>query len=818
LEGLTENRKLEEEKPSMSRILLLGCFLATVVTAQGPAPSADLKQATAETKIPALKKLFEEFAIPHDLVRVNGATEMVPVAPLAIFNRGGNRGLTSAVKLIPIDPKGAPISGGEVFSHQSYEDLALKEITEFLKKQEVPPTPLERLSAGERVLEAVFQFHESEKLAGGRKGPEWAKVRADIMKTLLDIRREQLELRITAGELEPATVLARRLLDAYAASQELDVPATEALAGGLGRLIDKIDADAKLEPERKLALLEQLSNAIRPHKERKIVERAVAKLHDLAGAALHEAEKANERTPPNIEQAQAFYTRAERLWRDHEGLRKFELRVQRPNTILRVGVSRLPELMSPSLAKTDNERRVVDLLFDSLLKPSRDERGLITYAPSLADAPPVVIPLGRGFYLARSATWSDGKPVQSADVRHTVDQIKKDKAGLDSVRWKDFLKEGRFETNSRQVDLLFLRVGVDPLSATTFKIIPEGTAADSVEFAKKPVGNGPYALQGEGPQRIQGRPTLVFRARTNRAAIRFIHFVLTADPIKDFEQGLIDVALDVQPEHIAAWKKRQTDAAQNGPPGLLQKLKLEVPLPTPLAPNRRVYFLSINPETPVLNTLEVRRALAKSIPREKLLGDLRPDLGGQKLHRPLPNLFPPDTWPALEARATKQGDLFDRDGAHSVLSKAITAPTTWKLKLPAGDPALRSAFESWKKDLEALAGPAKLTLELVETGPSDLTYDWYDYPDDTFWLKPLLTRAHVNHRDINKCLDDARDHREFSKIKALTGTVAKHLETEMLVIPLWQLDPLHLIHDSVKTGDVDPQHLFGSIERWTLNR
>jgi hypothetical protein len=41
---------------------------------------------------------------------------------------------------------------------------------------------------------------------------------------------------------------------------------------------------------------------------------------------------------------------------------------------------------------------------------------------------------------------------------------------------------------------------------------------------------------------------------------------------------------------------------------------------------------------------------------------------------------------------------------------------------------------------------------------------------------------------------------------------------ETPVIGLWQLDPLHAIHEQVKTPPLDPQRVFTDIEKWRLDR
>ena len=44
------------------------------------------------------------------------------------------------------------------------------------------------------------------------------------------------------------------------------------------------------------------------------------------------------------------------------------------------------------------------------------------------------------------------------------------------------------------------------------------------------------------------------------------------------------------------------------------------------------------------------------------------------------------------------------------------------------------------------------------------------------------------------------------------------LVAEMPVIPLWQLDPLLVIHDHLKTVPFDPWLVFTDVEQWRLEQ
>src|SRR4051794_28986443 len=84
----------------MIRVLPLLPVLTALLLAQVPSASPELKQAAAETRIKAIAALYEEFAVPHDRVRLRDRTQDLRVAPLAEARSGDLRG---TIKLVPID-------------------------------------------------------------------------------------------------------------------------------------------------------------------------------------------------------------------------------------------------------------------------------------------------------------------------------------------------------------------------------------------------------------------------------------------------------------------------------------------------------------------------------------------------------------------------------------------------------------------------------------------------------------------------------------------------------------------------------------------
>src|SRR5262249_50572410 len=195
---------------------------------------------------------------------------------------------------------------------------------------------------------------------------------------------------------------------------------------------------------------------------------------------------------------------AESIYPQLPGLRDLAVKLQKASPMrLIVGVSDVPEKLSPALATTDAEKQAIEMIFEGLIRitPFFDaEAGQCgeEISPGLAADMPTPIPLGRLFEIAREARWSDGKLVTAADVRRTVELLCKWK-GRD-LEWSTQLGDGkgaRIEGDGFHIGLNLDHGALDPLSLMAFKILPElvKSAADP-DFAKSPVGSGPFICQG----------------------------------------------------------------------------------------------------------------------------------------------------------------------------------------------------------------------------------------------------------------------------------------------------------------------------------
>lgn len=817
------------------------------------APLGDLVEAAKQARHPGVQQLFRELAVPHDLVtfrrfevKVGGEAPGVMrperVEPLPDYVGESPGRLREAVTLKLQDATGRvrrteTRTPGEIRSITPYEEIALDAVGQFLNShyenfgpRESNPKYLSRYDqrvAAEQALAAVLRFHESAKDRGVRRGKDdWAPVEAKLRRQLLDVSLGQLDDLAAARDWDQAFALSRRLYDTYTNDADR-ARIAKPLADLLGRAVKDLSVnDEKLREARQR--LQQFRQNFGDSPE----ATAIGKGLQEQAKALFEQAKELARDKQTLTRAQELLKQAEETWPGLDGLREFRLELSRSYPILRVGVRQLPRFLSPALAWTDSELRGVELLFEGLVRQHPDAAGVLRYEGGLAEGRPRVIPLGRRFHLPRNGQWSNGKALTSSDVRFTVNLLKRGQGDGRAAAWADLLEKVSVGGDPYVVDLTLSQGCLDPLALMTFKVLPQGANVDGEAFAQKPVGSGPFHFAGRHSE--GSRPYALFELSPNygsrpdksgRPSIREVRFFAYTDAVKEFELGHLDLALDLTAEEAAKLR--------NAP-------KVRVDLPRPTTPNRRVYFLALNQRRALLKNVKLRRALAYAVNREKLLDDCF--RGGLKIDKALNGPYPAGSWacnPELKKdRAKDSLDLFDEARARALAREALeelrVPSPRLTLLYPADDARLAKAVEALRDQVRAatgieLAPVAKeahdLRHEVEVANDYDLAYYHYDFPDETYWLGPLLGAPGGRENYLGApggaaltLLQEARGRRHFADVRKHTWLAHEQLLQEMPLVPLWQLDPLAALHEDLEAVPFDPLLVFTDVGRWSVQR
>jgi ABC-type oligopeptide transport system substrate-binding subunit len=823
----------------------------------GPAASGDLSQLAEQTTHPELKELFRSLAVPHDHLkfqpsRITTSGERRPreekIVPIP-FYLGNDPGLyrRERLRFTPLTLDWQPGKPFEPIIEnlefvRPYEEIAQDKVRDFLRKDYdikdkndlLYLSRYDMLKAAEQVLSSVLRWHESAIQTGKRRGKEWDKVEQGLRKQLLnEVLLKQMELLAQARDWNRVLDLTRRLAVSYGNTDERIF---QPVAGMIGKVLSDPTSseETKKEALRRLHELEMEfpdNKAFRPFGEllRACAEDLLKRAREIAG---------DKKDPRNLQIARQLLYEAEQTWPQLPELRSFKRELGWEYPILRVGVrGPLPKYFSPAWACTDNERRIIEMLFEGLVKRVPDEAGGFCYRPALAEALPQVVPLGRQFDLPRNAFWSDGRRLNAIDIRNSLDLLKSGKGvGLSRV-WGTLLDDMEPIKAPYQVMLRLKQGFLDPLAPMTFKILPSDARVPviSEEFARRPVTSGPFLLDlGRSRQSDETkRECLVFVAnpyygqrRTKRGLphiqeIRFYTHAGDAHALAaDLRKGRLDLVLDLTAKEAEELKKQGPDLA--------------VPMPSPAVPNRRIYFLALN--TRKLDNAKLRQALSCAIDREGLLNKYFRAAGKTPLHKVLCGPFPAGSWackPENEAGKARQ-TLFDPERAKLLIQNVNAGP--FKLKYAADDPNLDEAMKDLCSQVKKWTGvvleptpvssPYQLREDVEQTKNYDLAYYHYDFPDELFWLGPLLgpppeTDDLFNifkfyNGDLTNLLTGTKSHRNFTEVRSYQWQTQEQLNREMPFIPLWQLDPLLAYQRDVQPAPLDPLLLFSNIEEWRL--
>src|SRR5262249_40571244 len=162
------------------------------------------------------------------------------------------------------------------------------------------------------------------------------------------------------------------------------------------------------------------------------------------------------------------------------------------------------------------------------------------------------------------------EPVTAADVRHTLNLLRRPRRAGPDAQLTD-PKLNRAGRGSELTDLLeaepvvrdpfhislTLRQGfIDPLAAMTFKVLPASlNDRYDPEFARHPVGSGPYLYKGIHTDaygafaRFVANPNYRRASKVGLPRIMEVHFYHSKDPARDFGRRL-HLLLDLPTDKI----------------------------------------------------------------------------------------------------------------------------------------------------------------------------------------------------------------------------------------------------------------------------
>lgn len=748
---------------------------------------------------------------------------------------------------------------------QPFERIALEKTAEFLKPatETGGPKPAEKLAAAERVLTAVMFFHDSARDQKHRRGKSWDEVKTAVYDRLTAVRIDRVKQAAADKDFVTLKQLADRLIALYKGNPKVLEPV---YAARLAEAEVLFQSDKVTDLEKGAGLLNEYESRF-PNSDNEAAKRVRAVRAARAAEFIEQAQrlKGTDKT-----QARNLLQTVRVISPDNPTLRQMQKELKAGYAVLVVGTRRLPELMSPALARFDSEHQACELMFEGLMAAVPDELTGVRFHPSLAAEWPVVGAGVRDVRLVRNAEWAgDGAGVFDATAVADTLRLLRQKPGSWAADYVSWLDEPGFDPSDPGRVKVRFKVGHPlPEQLLTLKLQParwlleRNKAIDDAEFAQRPFGTGPFKLHpdyqppkpGEQPREVVFVSNPAYSRRPGRMAqpaIQEIHFVDVAqypDLAAEFRGDRLHVLTDVPTPEL---KTFTADGNLGGKVRVVTALR-----------NRRVHLLAINHRRPALQSVDVRKAISAAIDRERVLNEVYRG-GKADAHRPQTGPFPPETW--ATPRSIGSAGLYDRNVAQARFRKYFESPTaaaSLSLLFPNDDPYAKDACEKIKGMVESAtaADDRKITIALEPVVPRELirrvevmhTYDLaylhHDYRDDWYplglgsfldptaagpggrnYLGYLAKGTNPTEADsqLGALLAECRLHRDFGKLTDLAHAAHKQFNDRVPFVPLWQLDRHTVIATSVKVfldGQVgeanprllDPTTLFSSVGRWRV--
>ena len=395
-----------------------------------------------------------------------------------------------------------------------------------------------------------------------------------------------------------------------------------------------------------------------------------------------------------------------------------------PRVVYREGVVGVPESITPVTARSRAERVLVGLVFSGLVRLGPGT----TYQPDLASSWSSD-EAGKTwtFTIRDDAVWHDGQPVTADDVVFTVEALKSpDAAGAGAAAWADVTVEA---VDSSTVRLTLGTPIGGVLAAATQPLLPAHLLADvpfsdlaTSEFARLPVGSGPFAITDLDDQRATLVPAsgvmapVVEDPAAGAGAPPSMDSLATPLPrpstslpspyLDEFQVQFYDDEAAL----VEGMRRGEVDAASGLSTARLGELEKVEGIDRHTYPTTTLSTVLVNlrPDHKELRDPKVRAAMLAALDRDTLVAEV---LGGNATRAD--GLVPPTSWaydatsvgsikhdPKAAAKAmqatgwSKKGGAWVAPGAKSAYELELLAVS------PAANPRLASvaAFvqESWK--------------------------------------------------------------------------------------------------------------------------
>lgn len=490
-------------------------------------------------------------------------------------------------------------------------------------------------------------------------------------------------------------------------------------------------------------------------------------------------------------------------------------------------ISTLDPVGSPTVDAASERVRV--LMFNSLMR--KNEK--FEYVNELASEMPKVSEDGLSitFTLRDNVKFHDGRPLTSADAKYTLDTML---ASTSSGKAASFFEgsganKQSFITSVEAPDartlIIRLRKRMPQLfpNLVTVGIIPQGTAA---QHATSPLGSGPYRFKSFD----KNQQVLDLEANEN--------YWEGAPNIKALRVRVIADANALQAE-LKSGRVDIVPLPTNLTPDAIVSLGKDANLKVEQFPGSNIVYLGFNVQSPTLDKVAVRQAIAFGIDRERLIRELL--LGQAKLAH---SILPEESWAYTQGqtysynpeRAKKiLDDAGFRDPDGSGPQMRFQTPIIFKVS--SGSIATRQYATVMQNSLKEIGIPVEIEtiefnslLQQLRQGQFQMTTSrWVGGNQDPIFLRNLFTSAEIPTQErpglnrsrysnpaVDKILDEAFNTTDQQRAGTLYKQAQEIISQELPMMPLWYPANVVIARRSVGNIKIDGSGDWGFVRNLTF--
>lgn len=264
-----------------------------------------------------------------------------------------------------------------------------------------------------------------------------------------------------------------------------------------------------------------------------------------------------------------------------------------------IGLKSSPTNLDPRVGSDNASGRIWDLCCAGLIKVTPE----MDYAPDIASSWETPDDRTIVFHLNPNAKFQNGKPVTAADVKWTFDSLMAEdfatpkKSGYAAVQ--------AIETpDAKTVIFRLSEPNGGMFDNLTMPILPQGSDANAMKT--QPIGAGPYkvtAFQTDERVDLEAFDQYHLGApKIKNLSVRVIPDATTM--VLEMRRGTVNLEINQIPfENVAEFEKSDKHQVIKKPGSVWQ-------------------YLAFNLKDPILSKVEVRRAIAHAIDRQKIVTDL----------------------------------------------------------------------------------------------------------------------------------------------------------------------------------------------------